>query len=527
MNYKSLISPISFLVFVFGIGMLVCAATDWAFSGNAWPMFTLIGMIIVIIGGTFSIFVDNQPVKNSIGSQEGYFLIVVVWIIFPTISALPFIGLGFSFTDSIFESVSGLTTTGATIVTGLDNAPIGLLLWRAILQWIGGLAIIVTAVIVLPSLGVGGMEVFHYDSTESSGKFAKNFEQLARRLIGIYLALSMLCMLLYWVNGMSVFDSIAHAMTTVSAGGFSTSDSSFLNQNQSILMIAIIFMVLVGLPFMVFEPLCRQIFELVDNLKKRITLVFGPLWNRLNNKKHIGDFGKPSKLQWKILAKDSYKELSKSQIRVYLLIIIASTVIVATFGIFPEFLNADIQHRVTHTAFNVASILTGTGYASADYNSWGAGAMSIFIVLMFCGGCAGSASCGMRIFRLQIAASTVNSYCKKMVSPHRVSDIVYDGKRLEKNSQQAVMVFLFLYITTFLVSATLLALNGLDSVTAISAAAASVSNVGPGFGEIIGPTGTFQPLSDIEKWICLVTMLFGRLEFLAFFVVLTPRFWLA
>ena len=534
--------------------MLICALVDWLYSSDAWPIFTVIGLVVVIVGGTFSIFSEFKAEKDSIGSQEGYFFIVVVWVIFPLISALPFIGLGFSFTDSIFESVSGLTTTGATIVTGLDSMSVGLLLWRAILQWIGGLALILTAVIVLASLRVGGMEVFHLDSTEISVKFTKNSAQTANLLIGIYLAMSVLCMILYWVNGMSFFDAVAHSMTTVSAGGFSTTDSSFTERNDQILIVAIVFMILVGLPFMLFKPLAQMILELSTKSIPFLVSRFQLFKNRLgaikialsqnssgsksdkssngsekNKEKRIqNNRQKKRKSFLKRLSKffkDTRTELSKSQIRVYLALIIISIVVITVFGLFPGVLRTDMQTRIMHTVFNVASILTGTGYASADYNGWGAGVMAWFILLMFCGGCAGSSTCGMRVFRLQIALSAVNSYCKKMVSPHRVSHIVYNGKRMEQSTIQGVMVFIFLYVTTFLVSASLLALCGLDPTTSISAAAASVSNVGPGFGETIGPTGTFQPLSDIEKWICLVTMLLGRLEFLAFFVVLTPRFW--
>lgn len=525
--------------------MLLCAVCDWAYSGDAWPIFVLLGTIVVIVGGTFSIFNEFQPEENSIESKEGLLLVVVVWIVFPLLSALPFVGLGFSFTDSMFESVSGLTTTGATVVTGLDTTSVGLLLWRAILQWIGGLSIIVTAIIVLPSLGVGGMEVFHFDSTESSGKFTKNSGRIARILTGIYLAVSVLCMLMYWSYGMSFFDAVAHAMTTVSAGGFSTTDASFLQQNDQILLVAIVFMILVGLPFLVFVPLSELIVDLAKQLKDFVNREIQSLKSRSKIKteqKRQSTEGKhnPSKSskyrqrkndrknlsrQLAKFWKDTYSEVSKSQIPTYLAVILISILVIASFGQFQEVMNSDLSTKLLHTVFSVASVLTGTGYASIDYNAWGAGVVAWFIVLMICGGCAGSATCGMKIFRLQIAASAVSSYCKKMVSPHLVSHISYNGKKTEPGTLQGIMVFIFLYIVTFLVSASLLALSGLDPVTAISAAAASVSNVGPGFGEIIGPTGTFQPLSDYEKWICLVTMLLGRLEFTAFFVVLTPRFW--
>ena len=557
MKYKSLISPLSVLVFVFGIGMLLCAITDWVYSSDAWPIFTLSGLIVGILGGTFSIFADHKPGKNLIGSQEAYFLLAIVWVIFPLISALPFLGLGFSFTDSIFESVSGLTTTGATIITGLDSASTGLLLWRAILQWIGGLAIVVTTVIVLPFLGSGGMEVFSSFSPESSGKFTKNSRKVANHLIGIYFALSILCCLLYWSNGMSFFDAVAHAMTTVSAGGFSTSDASFLQQNNQILIIATVFMILVGLPFLFFKPYSKLLIDLFPDIDfdRFIKSKSQLLWSTIVRTKNSAERNNPSepsdvrsntetvknsKQEEKAqvrqsrmsfsrsinsFMKDSLEQISNSQIIVYLLIIFTSIVVVTFFGSFQDLFDADLPQRITHSAFNVASIITGTGYVSADYDVWGSGVTAWFIVLMFCGGCAGSAACGIRIFRLQIAASAVNSYCKKMLSPHRVSHIYFNRKPVKPATQQAVLVLIFLYISTFLVSASLLAISGLDPVTSISAAAASVSNVGPGFGDIVGPTGTFQPLSDMEKWICLITMLLGRIEFLTFFVVLTPRFW--
>ncbi|MCL4133458.1 UNVERIFIED_CONTAM: hypothetical protein GTU68_014822 [Idotea baltica] len=386
-----------------------------------------------------------------------------------------------SLTDASFESISGLTTTGSTVLTGLDDLPRGLLLWRAILQWIGGIGIIVTAIAILPTLRVGGMQLFQLESSDVSGKFLPRVTEIASQTGLIYLFLSALCAALYYANGMSSFDAIAHAMTTMAAGGYSTHDASFGYFGNGAASVAILFMIFAGLPFARFVMMVR---------------------------------GQPLAI-WR-----------DPQTRLFLGFIVVSTALLVAYAYGPggtEFEEA--EDAVRTTAFNVVSVMTGTGYANADYNTWGPGAVTVFLGLMFLGGCAGSAACGMKMFRIEIASKAVVAYTKRMTRPHRKTPVRYAGRVVDEDTLQSVMVFVFLYLSTFLVAAALLGLTGVDALTAISGAATSVSNVGPGLGDTIGPAGTFQTLPSAAKWICAIAMLLGRLEFVAVFVVLTRRFW--
>ena len=281
---------------------------------------------------------------------------------------------------------------------------------------------------------------------------------------------------------MNTFDSVAHAMTTMSAGGYSTHDASLSYFGDGVSNVAIIFMILAGLPFASFVMLAR---------------------------------GNPAPL------------ISDSQPRIYLGLLAGATGILLLYNSIGtgSALFENTADAVRTTTFNVVAVMTGTGYANANFGAWGPGATAIFLMLMFLGGCAGSAACGIKTFRLEIAGRAIISHVQRMTSPNRLAPVRYNGRVVDEDTIQSVLVFMFLYLATFVVTAALLGLTGLDPVTAISGAASSVSNVGPGLGNIIGPVGTYQTLPDAAKWICSIAMLLGRLEFIAVFVVLTPRFW--
>ena len=482
MQLRPILLALSIMTMLLGGAMVPCALIDIADERAEWPVFAISAFGSVTFGALLYVLSRGDPPRT--GQREAFLLTVLVWVVLPAIAAIPFVASGMTLTDAMFESISGLTTTGATVLTGLDSLPRGLLLWRAILQWIGGIGIIVTAIAILPQLRVGGMQLFQIESSDQSGKFMPRVTTIAMQTGIVYLVMSIACAILYMVTGMNPFEAIAHAMTTMAAGGYSTHDASFgFYGDTAAPWVAIVFMTIAGLPFALLAQLM---------LSGRL----GPL-------------------------------LRDPQPRLYLgLIASFFLAILACIVLFPPETGFESPVRmVRDVLFSVISVMTGTGYATTSYDQWNEAATAIFLVIMFIGGCAGSAACGMKVFRIELSAKAVIAHSQRMVTRRRLAPVRYAGQPVEEDTLQSVMVFVFLYIATFLFAAALLGVMGMDTLSAISAAATSVSNVGPGLGEIIGPAGTFQTLDPEEKWVCAIAMLLGRLEFIAVFVVLTRRFW--
>ncbi|MCI4645575.1 MAG: TrkH family potassium uptake protein [Hyphomonadaceae bacterium] len=484
MHFRAILLALGIMILLLAGAMVPCALVDIAWQNGDWPVFGISAFAAGIVG--LSLYVLARGESERTGQREAFLLIVLVWVTLPVLAAVPFIASGMSVTDAMFESVSGLTTTGATVLTGLDNLPKGLLLWRAILQWIGGIGIIVTAIAILPQLRIGGMQLFQIESSDQSGKFMPRVRDITGRMGMIYLLVSAVCAMSYWASGMDVFDAVAHSMTTVSAGGFSTHDLSFGHFNGTpAIYFACFFMIVAGLPF---SLLAMTVFE------GRIRA----LWD------------------------DPQPRLFIALVLVFSLIIVGLHELQV---IPPTFENR--LHAFRDALFNIVSVMTGTGYASAIYDGWGDPVIAIFLVATFLGGCAGSAACGIKMFRLEIGYKAVIAHSRKMIVRRQVVPIRYDGRTVDQDTLQSVMVFVFLYMATFLTAAVLLGVMGEDAITAISGAATAVSNVGPGLGGKIGPSATFQTLGDPQKWVCIISMLLGRLEFVPVFAVLTRRFWTA
>lgn len=482
MQLRPVIYAIGIMVLLVTAAMLPCALLDIATGSESAFVFPVSMAISGTVGVIFWVMARGTDLR--IGQREGFLLTVGVWVALNTVGALPFIASGTPVTDAVFESVSGMTTTGATIFSGLDTMPPGLLLWRSILQWIGGVGIIVTAVAILPQLRVGGMQLFNLESSDQTGKFMPRVSDIAASIGFAYVALTVLCAALYSASGMGWFDAINHAMTTLSAGGFSTYDASFSQFNGSpAIYVAIVFMAIAAMPFSLFAILF---------LKGQI----GPL-------------------------------LRDPQPRLFVIISIVAAAVI-TFLREEELAGAGLAARwdgAAHSWFNVVSVLSGTGYMTAPYDEWGPAIASVFLLITFLGGSAGSAAGGIKMFRLEITVKALFAWSQRMVQPHRRTPIRYSGRVVEEDTLQSVMVFLFLFVVTFMVSAALLSLDGLDSLAAISAAAACISNVGPGLGPEVGPSTNFGSLSDFSTWICTITMFLGRLELLVVFGLMTSRFW--
>ena len=469
---------IGLLLGAVSVGMLLPAMADAAIGHEDWQVFIASALVTGFIAG--ALILTNRGKLPPLSVKQAFLLTSLSWLALTGFAALPFAfsGLGLSYTDAFFEAMSGLTTTGATIITNLDAAPPGILLWRALLQWFGGIGIIVMAISVLPMLNVGGMQLFRLESSDTSEKILPRTAQIAGSITRLYFAITLACMLAYVIAGMAVFDAVAHAMTTIATGGFSTRNESLGAFAPSVAIVAIIFMLASSLPFVAYLQLVNRKFD---------------------------------------------KFLQDEQIRAFFMI--TGLAIAAMFAYQLIVGVTTPGNALLAAAFNITSILTGTGYATTDYGQWGSFSVALFFILTFIGGCAGSTSCGLKIFRLQVVIKSGWRYIRQLSLPHGVFVVRYNGRLLDDNVANSVIAFVLIFILSFSAVALTLSLMGLDPLTALSASAAAIANVGPGLGPHIGPSGTYAGLPDAAKWVLCFGMLLGRLEFLTVLVMFAPSFW--
>ena len=478
-DFRPILFITGILMSTLAMAMCIPAIAD-ATSGNPdWQVFAGSATLTLFIG--VMLMLTMRSTIRHLTLHQAFVLTTLCWIVTPTFAALPFsfADLELSYTDAFFEAMSGVTTTGATVITGLDSAPPGILLWRAILQWLGGIGIIAMAIAVLPMLRVGGMQLFHMESSDTSEKVLPRTAQITAWIAVIYLVLTLLCALAYWLAGMGGFDAWAHAMTTIATGGFSTHDQSIGHfASPAVDAIATIFMLAGALPFVLYLRFIRG---------QRRALI------------------------------------TDSQVRLFALIVFAAVVVTSLHLVVSLDLHSISAFRFA--AFNVVSMMTGTGYATADFSQWGSFAIVLLFFVMFTGGCAGSTTCGLKVFRLQVLAGTAITQIRQLTQPHGVFITYYNGKPVPESAVDSVTSFFFLYVTCFTALAVALGLTGMDFLTAASGAASAIANVGPGLGPVIGPAGTYAPLGDSAKWILAGGMLLGRLELLTVLVLLAPAFW--
>ena len=475
-NYKTVFFTLGVLQIILGVFMFIPIIFQFIYSQIDSSFFG--ASIVTIIFGTL-FFLSNLDHGKRLTLQQAFLLTALSWLSIAIFGSLPFVfsDLDFSFTNAFFESMSGITTTGSTIISNLDEMPKSILLWRAILQWLGGIGIIIMAITLMPIMNVGGMQLFKVSNNDSSEKILPKSKEIALRLIYIYTSLTLLCAATYKIFGMSFFDSLTHSMTTIATGGFSNYNESIGCFNSvSIEISAMIFIILGSLPFIAY-----------------IKFING-------NKK--------------ILIHDS-------QIRTFFKIIFSSIIILSVYLM----INGPTELNLRSVFFNIISILTGTGYVNAEFDTWGSFTLILFLGLMFIGGCAGSTTCGVKIFRIQILYLFVANQLKKIIYPKGVFVIKYDQNPIDNKFISSIISFIYMYLVIFFILTALLSLTGLDFVTSISGAATSISNVGPGLGSIIGPNGDFSSLPDISKWILTLGMILGRLELFAILVLFLPSFW--
>jgi trk system potassium uptake protein TrkH len=470
---------IGLLVGVLGLTMLVPFAVDFAYGNPDAGNFALSAMITVVAGALMALATANASLK-ALTLQQTFLLTTLSWLVLPIFGALPF-WLGepnATYTDAFFEAMSGLTTTGSTVFTQLHTLPEGTLLWRGLMQWFGGVGIIVVAMAFLPTLKVGGMQIFRSEGFDTIGKVLPRAAEIATSISIVYLVLTATCIASYAAVGMDLFDAIVHALTTVATGGFANYDDSFAGFSDATEYVSTIFMVLASLPFIRYVQMlngsAKPLFK-----DSQVWAFFG-FWAIL------------------VISMASYRYFNAA---------------------------GEFEGTFRQSLFNVTSILTGTGYASADYGLWGAFPVMMFFLMGLVGGCAGSTCCSIKIFRWQLLIAAIRSQIQKIHSPNGVFTPRYQGRRVGEDIMSSVTAFFIAFMLSLATLAIILGLLGLDAVTAISGAATALANVGPGLGDQIGPSGNFEGLPDAAKWVLSAAMLIGRLELMAVYVLFTAAFW--
>ena len=477
-NYKTVFFTLGILQIILGAFMSIPIITQFLYA-EFDSSFVIASIITLIFGILF--LISNLDYEKKIDLHQAFLITSLSWITVAIFGSLPFFfsNLNLTFTDSFFESMSGITTTGSTIITNLENTPKSILIWRALLQWLGGIGIIVMAITLMPLMNVGGMLLFKVLNSDSSNEILPSSKEISIKLILIYISLTFICGLSYKIFGMSIFDSITHSMTTIATGGFSNYNESIGYFNSyKIEVVAILFIILGSIPFISY-----------------IKYISG-------NKK--------------IFLKDS-------QITTFVKLIFISILILFIYLMFKDGIFSFSNLR--SITFNVVSILTGTGYVTKEFDQWGSFPLFYFLILMFIGGCAGSTACGIKIFRVQILFRFIINQLKKIIYPRGIFIIKYENNNVDDKFLASIISFIYLYIIIFFILTALLTLTGLDFITSISGAATSISNVGPGLGSLIGPNGNFSQLPEISKWILSLGMILGRLELFAILTLLLPSFW--
>jgi len=477
------IRPVAFVVGAFICTLapllLICAVVDLAADNPDWMVFVGSAMVTFAFGSLLTLATRAENLEFDI--RQGFLLTIAVWVAICLVGAIPFYFAAAkpSIADAVFESTSGITSTGATVLSDLDHMPPGILMWRALLQWIGGLGIVATALLIFPFLQVSGMQLFKLESSDVGEKLSPRIADTTRQITLLYVALTVLTTVALIAAGLRPFDAVCHAMTGVATGGFATHDSSIgYFGNRAVEAILLVAMIAGSLT---------------------LTLVLRAV------------AGRPGAL------------LRDPQTRLFFVSIGVAVVTITTWRI----LTSEVEplQALWGTLFSVVAIMTTTGFVLEDHATWGALPVAAFFVIIFMGGCTGSTAGGLKAYRLYVLLVATAYHFRMLLHPHRVTALRYGEMRLDDEVVRSVMTFVLLYMASFVVIAGGLSATGLDFLTSLSGAAQAIANVGPGLGDIIGPAGNFSTLSDAAKWIISAGMLLGRLEIIAVVMVFTPAFW--
>lgn len=479
MDFRPAIFVVGLLLATLAVVMCVPAIADFAYGHPDWQVFAVSAATTFFVGVTMALTSKTRDMKLTI--RHAFMITTTSWMAMTLFASLPFAfsELDMGFTDAVFEAMSGITTTGSTVISGLENAPPGILLWRSLLQWLGGIGIIVMGIAVLPMLQVGGMQLFRMESSDQSDKAMPRAAQIASAIGVIYLLLTIVWAGFYWVAGMTGFDAISHAMTTIATGGFSNHDESFAYFNSATIdYIAAAGMLVGALPFILY-----------------LRTLQGDMLAVVND----------SQVQW--------------------FLVFVAGVIVTTCGWLMLEVGEDPLNALRLATFNIVSIITGTGYVTDDYSIWGSFSPVIFFFIMFIGGCSGSTTCGIKVFRFQVLYAAARTQIHHLLQPHGVFIPYFNKRPISEEIIISVLSFFFMWFFTFALLTLGLSLLGLDFVTAFSSAATSIANVGPALGPVAGPTGNFASFPDAAKWLMAGGMLLGRLELFTVIVMISRSFW--
>ncbi len=479
MKFQPVINLIGLLLCTLSAFMLIPGFVDYVLGDEDWAAFLVSSFITLFVGaGLYLSSRENNP--EHLELRQAFLLTNSAWISISLFGSLPFLfsNLNLNFIDAFFESTSGITTTGSTIIPNLEQVSYGILLWRALLQWLGGIGIIVMAIAILPMLSIGGMQLFKTESYETPDKIIPRAAIFASGISIVYIVLTSIWAFMLWLAGMPIFDSITHAMTTLATGGYSTKSESLGAFNSvNIEMIIVVGMIVGSLPF----------------------------------------------IHYLSILKNGWKNLINDQQVKWFLLILFFLISIVTFNLYINGQNFFSSLRVS--IFNVVSIVTGTGFGTDDFSQWGGFATTLLLILMFMGGCAGSTTCGLRMARIQVLIANAKTQILKLLTPHAVIIPYYNKKPIPESVTESVMGFFFLYILVFIIISCLLGSLGLDFMTSLSGAASAIGNVGPGLGEMIGPNGTYAEIPNLGKLILCLGMILGRLEIFAILVMFTASFW--
>lgn len=475
---RPIIFVLGILLSILAVAMVIPAIVDIAVGHKDWQVFLAAAFVTLFVG--VSMMLTTRASLRRFSVRQAFLMTNLAWLVIAVFGALPFqfSELELDPVDALFESMSGVTTTGSTVIVGLDFAPPGILLWRAVLQWLGGIGIIVMAISILPMLQVGGMQLFRVEAFDTD-KVLPRAAQIAGGIAIVYVLLTGVGVLVLWSLGMPGFDAICHTMTSIATGGFANYDASIGHFNNAAIDAAMSIIMLLGsLPFVLYLRVVR------------------------------GDL------------RSVYLD---TQVRWFLAIVAISVLLVAAWLYHQDFMGA--LDAVRYSTFNVISVMTGSGFVTADYGRWGGFAVTVMFVVTFIGGCAGSTTCGIKIFRLQVLYATANAQIHRLMQPNGVFFPYYNRKPIPDSVATSVMSFFFLFAASFALLTVALGLTGLDFITAVSGAATAISNNGPGLGELIGPAGNFATLPDSAKLLLTFGMLLGRLELFTVLILLAPAFW--
>lgn len=479
MNFRPVFYICGILLVILSATMLIPTLVDLAYKHADWRVFGAAQIVTAFVG--FALIFANRQKKFTMSIRETFILTTISWVLMAAFGALPLYlsNLGIDYTRAFFESMSGITTTGSTILSGLDKMPPGILIWRQILQWIGGIGFLVIALAILPLLQISGMQIYKSQSFGDVDKVLPSASQMAIYIFFIYTFFTILWTAAYHWAGMSFFDAISHAMSSISTGGYSTHDASVGHYRSALIeWICVLAMLSGGLPFV---------------------------------------------LYLKFLRGDREALIRDRQVRGFLITVFALTLSMTLYLIFTgRFFPFD---ALRNAAFMTVTLITTTGFANGDYTFWGPFIVAIAFLVTFIGSCSGSTSGAIKIFRFQILWSMMQQQLNKLMSPHGVFQVHYNSKVVDSTLQASIAGFFFIYLISWIFFGVLLQLTGLDFVTAFTGALTAISNVGPGLGNIIGPAGNFSTLNDASLWILSAAMLLGRLELFTVLVLLVPRFW--